>query len=193
VARSVRDDRIDELGRENIELRAKIREQQAVIETQQKTIAVLEQRSEQLEARRRGLEAIVARNSGNSSCPPSSDPPGAPPPAPPKRTGRRRGGQPGHAKHSRHRVPPERVNRTIVVRPEVCRRCGDALQGDDRAPHRHQVIEVPKVMATVDEVQLHVLGCPKCGISTRASLPPGVTAGQFGPRLQAIVSVCSGA
>ncbi|AUX21405.1 uncharacterized protein SOCEGT47_018890 [Sorangium cellulosum] len=167
VARSLRDDRIDELERENIELRAKIREQQAVIETQQKTIAVLEQRIEQLEARRRGLEAILARHSGNSSCPPSSDPPGAPPPAPPKRTGRRRGGQPGHAKHSRHRVPPERVNQTIVVRPEVCRRCGDALHGDDPAPHRHQVIEVPKVMATVDEYQLHVLGCPKCGKGRR--------------------------
>jgi transposase len=193
VARSFRDDRIDELERENIELRAKIREQQAVIETQQKTIAVLEQRIEQLEARLRGLEALLARNSGNSSCPPSSDPPGAPPPAPPKRTGRKRGGQPGHAKHSRHRVPPERVNRTIVVKPEVCRRCGDALHGDDPAPHRHQVLEVPKVMATVDEYQLLVLGCPKCGISTRASLPPGVAAGQFGPRLQAIVSVCSGA
>ncbi|WP_437816017.1 DUF6444 domain-containing protein [Sorangium sp. So ce1078] len=111
VARSFRDDRIDELERESIELRAKIRGQQAVIETQQKTIAVLEQRIEQLEARLRGLEAILARNSGNSSCPPSSDPPGAPP----RRTGRKRGGQPGHAKHSRHRVPPERVNRTIVV------------------------------------------------------------------------------
>ncbi|WP_437974483.1 DUF6444 domain-containing protein [Sorangium sp. So ce295] len=143
MARSFWDDRIDESERENLELRAKIREQQAVIETQQKTIAVLEQRIEQLEARRRGLGALLARNSGNSSCPPSSDPPGVPPPAPPKRTGRKRGGQPGHAKHSRHRVPPERVNRTIVVKPEVCRRCGDALHGDDPAPHRHQVIDVP--------------------------------------------------
>src|SRR6185369_2425858 len=149
-----------------------IREKQAIIEIRQKTIAVLERRIEQLEARLRGLEAILARNSGNSSCPPSSDPPGAPPPAPPKRTGRKRGGQPGHEKHSRTLVPLERVNRTIVVKPEVCRRCGDALSGDDPAPHRHQVIEVPKVMATVDEVQLHALGCPKCGISTCAPLPP---------------------
>jgi transposase len=193
VVRDWRDDRIDELEREDTELRAKIREQQAIIQTQQETIAARERRIEQLEARLHGLEAILARNSGNSSCPPSSDPPGAPPPAPPRRTGRRRGGQPGHEKHSRQLVPPERVNRTLVVKPEVCRRCGDALQGDDPAPHRHQVIDVPKVVATVDEYQLHVLGCSKCGISTRASLPPGVPAGQFGPRLQAIVSVCSGA
>jgi transposase len=193
VARDWRDDRIDELERENAALRAEIREQQAVIETRQETLAVLEQRVEQLEAELRGLQAVLGRNSGNSSKPPSSDPPDAPPPAPPKRTGRKRGGQPGHEKHSRELVPPERVNRTIVVKPEACRRCGDPLTGDDPAPHRHQVVEVPKVMAIVEEYQLHALDCPKCGISTRALLPPGVPAGQFGPRLQAIVAVSSGA
>jgi len=193
VARDWRDDRIDELERENAALRAELREQQASLETRQKTIAVLKRRIEELEAQLRGLQAILARNSGNSSSPPSSDPPGAPPPAPPKRTGRKRGGQPGHEKHSRELVPPERVNRTLVVKPEVCRRCGDALTGDDPAPHRHQVVEVPKVTATVDEYQLHALGCAKCGISTRALLPPGVPTGQFGPRLQALVAVCSGA
>lgn len=67
------------------------------------------------------------------------------------------------------------------------------LTGDDPDRLRHQVAEVPKVMATVEEYRLHALGCPKCGISTRATLPPGVPAGNFGPRLQAIVSVCSGA
>jgi transposase len=193
VARNWRDDRIDELERENAALRAELRELQASLATRQTTITELKRRIEELEARLRGQEAILARNSGNSSCPPSSDPPGAPPPALPKRTGRKRGGQPGHEKHSRELVLPERVNRTIVVKPEVCRRCGDALTGDDPAPHRHQVVEVPKVMATVDEYQLHALGCAKCGISTRAPLPPGVPTGQFGPRLQALVAVCSGA
>jgi len=90
-------------------------------------------------------------------------------------------------------VPPERVTRTVVVKPEGCRRCGDALEGDDPDPYRHQVTDVPKVVATVEEYQLHTLDCRRCGISTRATLPPGVPAGQFGPRLQAMVSVCSGA
>ena len=98
MARDWRDDRIDELERENAGLRAQNREQQAIIE--------------QLEARLRELEALLARYSGNSSKPPSSDPPGAPPPARPKRTGRKRGGQPGHEKHSRELLPPERVTRT---------------------------------------------------------------------------------
>jgi transposase len=184
---------MDTLGRENDELRAQNCEQQATIEAQKRTIAEREQRIGQLEARLQELEALLARYSGNSSCPPSSDPPGAPPPARPKRTGRRRGGQPGHEKHSRELVPSERVTRTIVLKPSACRRCGDALTGDDPNPHRHQVIEVPKVAATVDEYQLHALGCSKCGISTRATLPSGVPGGNFGPRLQAIVSVCSGA
>ena len=193
MGRDGRDDRIDELERENAALRAENGELRAMIEVQKRTIAVLAQRVEQLEARLREQGARLGRNSGNSSSPPSSDPPGAPPPAPPKRTGRKRGGQPGHDKHSRDLVPPERVNRTIAVKPEVCRRCGDALTGNDPDPYRHQVTELPKVVATVDEYQLHALDCPKCGISTRATLPPGVPAGQFGPRLQALVCVCSGA
>jgi transposase len=90
-------------------------------------------------------------------------------------------------------VPRERVDRTIVVKPDACRRCGIALEGDDPEPFRHQVFEVPKVMGTVDEYQLHALFCSKCGISTRAVLPPGVPTGNFGARLQAMVSVCSGA
>jgi transposase len=193
VARDWRDDRIDELERENAALRAQVCEQQGIIEAQKQTIAVLEGRLQQLEAQVRDLEARLAKFSRNSSRPPSSDPPGAPPPAPPKRTGRKRGGQPGHPKHSRPLVPPERVTRTIVVKPEACRRCGDALEGDDPDPYRHQVAEVPKVVATVEEYQLHALDCPKCGISTRAELPAGVPAGVFGPRLQAMTSVCSGA
>ncbi len=172
MGRDWRDDRIEEL--------------EAIVRVQQATIAALEQRV-------RDLEARLATFSGNSSRPPSSDPPGAPPPAPPKRTGRKRGGQPGHDKQSRAMVPPEQVTRTEVLKPQACRRCGGALQGDDPDPYRHQVIDVPKVAAFVQEYQLHAFDCPRCCISTRATLPPGVPTGNFGPRLQAIVSVCSGA
>ena len=171
MASDWRDDRIEELERENAALRARI---------------------VQLEVRVRELEALLAKHSGNSSRPPSTDPPGAPPPAPPKRTGCKRGGQPGHEKHERQLVPREKVTRTIIVKPASCRRCGDPLSGDDPDPYRHQVTEVPKVVATTDEYQLHALGCPKCGITTRAELPAGVPVGQFGPRLQAMVSVCGG-
>jgi transposase len=178
VARDWRDDRIDELERENAELRALVSKQQRIIEA--------------LEQRVRELEARLTQFSGNSSRPPSTDPPGAPPPRRPKRTGRKRGGQPGHKKHTRALVPPEQVTTTQVLKPITCRRCGNSLAGSDPAPYRHQVVDVPKVVATVDEYQLHALICSGCKTSTRAQLPAGVSTGQFGPRLQAIVSVCSG-
>jgi len=179
MERSFRDDRIEELE-------ALVREQQAIIEAQRKTILALEERVRELEAR-------LARFSGNSSKPPSSDPPGAPPPSRPKRTGRRRGGQPGHDKHTRALVAPEQVNKTHTCKPTSCRRCGAALTGIDHAPHRHQVTEIPKVKATVEEFQLHTLECEVCGTCTRATLPSGVPTSPFGPRLQALVAVLSGA
>lgn len=185
MARDWRDDRIDELE-------ALLRAQQALIEEQQRTIEAQRCTIARLEARVCELEAQLARTSRNSSVPPSSDPPGARPAAPPKRTGRRRGGQPGHPRHTRKVVPPEQVTRTEVLKPHACRRCGRALSGEDPAPYGHQVIDVPKVVALVEEYQLHALRCPECGVTTRAALPAGVPVTQFGPRLQAMVSLCSG-
>ena len=178
VVRDWRDDRIEELERENAELRARVCELEAIVVT--------------MERRIRELEARLAQFSGNSSKPPSTDPPGAPPPTRPKRKGRKRGGQPGHKRHTRELVPPAQVTRMQVLKPCACRKCGKALSGSDPDPYRHQVIDVPKVMAIVEEYQLHALSCRDCRVSTRAQLPAGVPRGQFGPRLQAIVAVCSG-
>jgi transposase len=186
VARDWRDERIEELERENAALRARVCELEAIVEAQKRTIT-------ELGARVRELEARLGQRSGNSSRPPSSDPPGSPPPALPKRTGRKRGGQPGHAKHDRALVPPEKVTRTHVLKPQACACCGKALHGQDPEPDRHQVVEIPKAVADVDEYQIHTLTCDACGASTRAALPPGVPTGDFGPRLQAIVAVSSGA
>jgi transposase len=89
-------------------------------------------------------------------------------------------------------VPAEQVTRTQVLKPAVCRRCGKHLAGDDPTPYHHQVIDIPKVVATVEEYQLHTLLCEDCGITTRAQVPLGVPTSQFGPRLQAMVALCSG-
>jgi len=40
---------------------------------------------------------------------------------------------------------------------------------------------------------LHRLLCPACGVPTRADVPVGVPTGSFGPRVQAIVALCTGA
>jgi transposase len=137
------------------------------------------------------LREQLNRNSRNSSQPPSSDGPEVERPPERAQSGRKRGGQPGHPGTTRKLVPIEQVKASHDVKPEVCRGCGHRLRGADPAPYRHQVTEIPPVIAEVTEYRLHTLTC-QCGTETRAELPVGVPQGAFGPRLQAMVSLLSG-
>src|SRR3954467_1051548 len=146
----------------------------------------------ELEQRVRDLEARLKLNSTNSSKPPSSDPIGLKrrPPTPP--SGRKRGGQPGHRRALRRLVPPEKVRTITECRPTDCRRCGQALRGDDPTPLVHQVAELPKIEPLVDEYRLHRLACPRCSVTTCGSLPAGGPRGCFGPYLKAVLSTLAG-
>lgn len=139
------------------------------------------------------MEARLAQNSSNSSKPPSSDPPSLAPRSGRERSGKKRGGQPGHSRYEQTLLPPERVREVVECRPEACRRCGKALSGRDPEPLRHQVIDVPKVVAYAVEYRLHRCACPDCGITTLGALPAGVPSSMVGVRLAAIVAVCGGA
>jgi transposase len=139
-----------------------------------------------LRARVADLEAQLGQNSTNSHKPPSSDPPDTRPPKPP--TGRKRGGQPGHKAHERVLLPPEQVTRTTVARPKTCTCCGSGrLKASNADPRLHQVIETPEVRADVHEIRMHAAECVDCGETTWASLPEGVPAHMFGPRLLALI------
>jgi transposase len=152
----------------------------------------LQGRIAELEQRVSDLEARLQLNSTNSSRPPSSDPIGfkRQPPTPP--SGRKRGGQKGHPRAQRPLVPPEKVRTFTECRPTECRRCGQALCGEDPTPLVHQVAELPKIEPLVDEYRLHRLACPRCGITTCANLPEGVPTGGFGPYLQAVLATLAG-
>jgi len=151
-------------------------------------------------ARVQALETVIAnlreqvnRNSRNSSKPPSSDGPTVPPkPRKQAKGKRKRGGQPGHKGTTRKLVPIEQVKDSYDIKPEACRNCGCALEGEDSEPYRHQVTEIPPVVAEVVEYRLHTLACPECGVEVRAEIPPGVPQGAFGPHLQAMVSLLTG-
>src|SRR5512133_472463 len=122
----------------------------------------------ELEAEVRDLRGQLARNSSNSSTPPSADPPGAPKPAIKRPTGRPPGGQPGHPGHHRQRLPAERVNQVIRYVPTTCLRCHSPLP-DEPAPHDpepqwHQVAELPEIAAVVTAHQGHSRTCPECGL-----------------------------
>src|SRR5918999_3554950 len=157
--------------------------------------ALAELRAEvaQLKATVEELAQRLGRNSCNSSQPPSADPPQAPKRARREPTGRRPGGQGGHEGHTRALVPVEAVDVLMPVKPARCPRCQHPLQGHDPQPQRHQVSEIPPLRPVVTEYQLHQLRCPACGTVTRAALPAGVPTGGFGPRVQAITALCTGA
>ena len=159
----------------------------------QEFVLFLVARVQALEAEVAGLREQVNRNSGNSSQPPSSDGPQVPPkPRRQAKSGRKRGGQKGHPGAKRKLVPIDQVKEAHDVKPDTCRHCGHELEGTDPEPYRHQVMEIPPVVAEVAEYRIHTLTCSRCGINTRAELPDGVPQGAFGPRLQAMVSLLSG-
>ncbi len=73
--------------------------------------------------------------------------------------------------------PAERVTQTTTLLPPACRRCGKSLHGRDPAPHQHQVVEIPRLLAQAHDYWLHSLPCEDCHICTRAVLPAGVPGG----------------
>ena len=169
-------------------------EAQEYIRALEARVAALEVMVQRLPATVQQLTERLQQDSRTSSRPPSSDPPQASG----KRSrrepsGRRPGGQPGHEGQARALVPVEAVDVMIPVKPARCHRCQYPLHGEDAAPQRHQVTDLLPARPLVTEYQLHRLVCPACGESTRAEQPAGVPAGGFGPRVQAIAALCTGA
>ena len=98
-----------------------------------------------LTARVDRLERELARNSRNSSRPPSSDPPAVKKGKPARakgRSGKRQGAQPGHEGHGRELLPTMAVDEVVVHWPAACG-CGHAFVEAERVavgePVRHQV------------------------------------------------------
>ena len=58
-------------------------------------------------------------------------------------------------RRSKRLLPIRRVDEVVEHHPEACRRCGTLLQGEDPAPLRHQMIEIPPIPPLVIEHRLH--------------------------------------
>jgi len=158
----------------------------------QAIIRLLLARIAELEGRLAELEARLGMSPRNSSLPPSSQHPHAKPAPPRPKSKRKPGGQPGHPKAERALIPSEQCAGVVVCKPEECRRCGQPLAGEDPAPWRHQVCELPEIKPLVTEYRLHRLKCPCCSTSTSGELPPGVPRSQAGPRLVALTALLMG-
>lgn len=155
-------------------------------------ILSLQETIDQLWQRISGLEEQINKNSRNSSKPPSSDPPNKrvrPNHVP---SGRKAGGQPGHVGYGRSLKPLGEVDRIVDVKPLSCDECGLLLLGEDPQPRRHQVTELPRIVADVIEYRCHSLVCLACGAKTGGQWPEEMPSGSFGPRVQATVGYLAG-
>jgi transposase len=173
-----RDQRIAELEAENAALRVRVAE--------------LGQRVEKLAALVLRLNEQLARNSGNSNKPPSSDSPGQRGERRGKGpTGGKRGGQPGHSGSRRALVPPEQVGEFKNLFPTECENCWAALPQTSASVQRHQTLELPRIKPDITEWVQHCVECPKCRYRTWAS-PAPIPTTPFGPRLSAVIGLLTG-
>lgn len=162
------------------------------IARQQEQVGQLSEQLAVMSERMAHLEEQVRQTSQNSSRPPSSEGFGKAR-RPPRKLGKRqRGGQTGHPGTSRDLYPIEACSEVIDHVPSICRECGVPLSGEDSAPYRHQIVELPPIQPIVIEHRLHELGCEHCGSLTRSVLPDGVTRRGYGERLSALVALLSG-
>ncbi len=135
--------------------------------------------------RLRHLEEQRAKNSRNSSKPPSTDGFKKPSPKSRRKKGRRpSGGQPGHTGHTLQRVDtPDHTEVHRVTECEGCRRSMEE-QPPDRVETR-QVHDLPPQRLVVTEHQAEVKKC-SCGHLNKAAFPDGVNAPvQYGSGVKA--------
>lgn len=175
------------------ELEARVRHLEAYRANLVRENRRLRQHNEILQEKVRELTARLNQDSTNSSKPPSSDKPWTERRSQ-RPTGRSRGAQPGHVGKSRTPFPPEEVDHEVSVVPKSCSNCGRRLGLTDLGGGTlaHQVAEIPPVVAEVTEYALHEAHCPRCGHTTTAELPEGVSRSCVGVRLQAILSLLTG-
>ncbi|HYO90540.1 MAG TPA: IS66 family transposase [Pyrinomonadaceae bacterium] len=170
------------------DLSAQIARLKTQVERLRAEVSELRGRNFQLGRRNAELEALVTKDSHNSSRPPSTDPPWA------KRTkslrrpsGRRPGGQRGHRGETlRLSARPDRI---IEHRPRECQGCHAPLSAAQVVRHhRQQVVEVVPARMRVTEHRLAVVRCQACGRTTQGEVAHSVRSGvQYGPGVKARV------
>jgi transposase len=149
-------------------------------------VQALTKQVETLTARVMELEGRLAKNSRNSSKPPSSDGLNRPKPKSLRKAGANpTGGQKGHPGHTLKRVAqPDRIEPHAPA--DHCDLCGQPLENAVIVETR-QVFDIPPLRHEVTEHRVLETVCA-CGKVHRGTFPTGVTAPvQYGPRLKAAV------
>ncbi len=134
------------------------------------------------------LRGKLAKNSRNSSKPPSSDGLNKPnPKSLRKPSGKKSGGQKGHTGARLERV--ETPDHTIIHPVSNCQDCGHSLKQVPVASHRsRQVIDLPPLKLEVIEHQVEHKVCPDCGCENEAAFPAEAkTSVQYGSRIKSLL------
>jgi transposase len=159
---------------------ARIAELEAVVEQQREEIATLLERLRELEAR-------VAKDSHNSSKPPSSDGLGRKTRSLRRKSGKKPGGQLGHRGETLRLVMTPDV--VVEQRPVVCGRCRALLETDAPvvARERRQVYDLPRARPEITEHQALHVRCPACAYVSVGAFPTQAPSrAQYGPRVRAL-------
>lgn len=149
--------------------------------------AGLKEYVDKLQERIKALEDQIAKNSRNSSKPPSSDGLNKPAPRSLRPRGERKvGGQKGHRGHTLQMV--EKPDYTIVHTVDQCQKCGRSLAEEEAVgDEKRQVFDIPPIKIEVTEHKAEIKSCPHCGHLNKGAFPEDVKAPtQYGLRLKGI-------
>lgn len=134
------------------------------------------------------LNDKLAKNSSNSSKPPSTDWINKPAPKSLRgKSGMKVGGQPGHKGH--HLSFSEEPDKICLHNPEECVKCGSILCGESISYERRQVIDLIDNRKFTTEHRAGVKACADCNATSKGLFPEDVTAPvQYGPSVKAIAT-----
>ena len=176
------EERLAQLEAENAELRAQLSQLLGYVAEN----AALREQVSQLQGRVAELEGRLAKDSHNSSKPPSSDGLGHNRHSQRKGSEKKSGGQGGHLGHS---LPmAEQPDKKVIHGPSECVHCHLPLEGvAGRMIERRQVHDLPRWRIEVTEHQVEEVECPRCQQRNRGSFPAEVSApAQYGPGVRAL-------
>src|SRR5207248_9003542 len=181
------------LEEENQRLREQVAERDERIQQQDSRLGQQSQLIEQLQAQIasltqhvKDLQDRLAKDSHNSSLPPSSDRFVRQPKSLRKKSEKPSGGQKGHPGTTlQFSQAPDEV---IEYRVSVCASCQyDLRQVEACVTLRRQVVDMPAPRLLVQEHRVQHKQCPRCQQFTQAEFPAGVTAPiQYGPLIGAV-------
>lgn len=170
---------------ELIQLRAENQQLREQVERLNEQVSQRDELIEQLIQRVNELEKRLAKDSHNSSLPPSSD----------RfvrqkktrslrqRSGKKTGGQTGHPGATL--TMSEQPDAVIALAVTECHCCQADLSAIEASSmERRQVVDLPPPRVQITEYQAEGKPCPHCQRYTRAAFPAGVSAPvQYGPRV----------